>query len=136
VFFAGSFNSGQGGDNECGNWNAFRAMVQGAGPFSVVKIAGSNHPQGVTCNGAAANTICQALGNGQTVLGVACDGRTWNVGTCGAGIEINAQGNGVCQCTNPGYTSRPCINNGNPNWGGVNTNTCNGPTQTIEVTCG
>ncbi|KIG12027.1 hypothetical protein DB30_02112 [Enhygromyxa salina] len=83
-----------------------------------------NHPQGVRCNGAAANTSCQALCNGQTVLNVACHRRTWNVGNRGAGIEINAQGNGVCACSNPGYTARPC------------TNTCNGPTQTIEVTCG
>jgi len=90
----------------------------------------------VTCNGAAADTICTALGNGQPVANVACDGRTWNVGSCGSGTEINAQGAVVCQCTNPGYTVRPCINPNNPNWGGVNTATCNGPTQTIQVLCG
>ena len=30
---------------------------------------------------------------------------------------------------------RPCIGAGNPNWGGMNTATCNGPTQTLEVIC-
>ena len=104
------------------------------GPYSAVVIKGSNDPVGVTCNGAAANTLCQALGNAQTVTNVACDGRTWNVGNCGNGPEINAQGNVVCQCTNPGYTVRPCINNSN--WGGINTTTCNGPTQTMQVICG
>ena len=34
----------------------------------------------------------------------------------------------------PGYVVRPC--HPGANWGGVNTETCNPPTQTIEVVCG
>ena len=111
-------------------------MSQAINNFSTVVIYGSNNPQGVQCVGAAANTICQALGDGVAVNNVMCNGRTWNVGSCGSGIELNAQGNISCQCTNPGYVVRPCIGAYNPNWGGVNTNTCSGPTQTIEVICG
>ena len=136
VHWIGMFNMGQGGDAHCASWNAFRVMTQAINNFSTVVIYGSNHPQGVTCNGAAANQICQALGDGQPVNGVMCNGRSWSVGQCGSGIELNAQGGGVCSCANPGYTVRPCINMGNPNWGGVNSNTCNGPTQTMEVICG
>jgi hypothetical protein len=108
-------------------------MTQQIQVFSTVAIYGSNHPQGVTCVGAAANTICQALGDGQAA-NVMCNGRTWTVGICGSGIELAA--NAICQCSTPGYSVRPCIGQANPNWGGVNTNTCSGPSQTIEVICG
>jgi hypothetical protein len=87
---------------------------------------------GVECVGAAANQICQALHDGQATS-VACGGKTWRTGNCGNGMELTTTSN-ICSCDN-GYTIRPCIGNGNPNWGGVNTATCNGPTQTIEVVC-
>ncbi|KIG17463.1 Microbial collagenase, secreted [Enhygromyxa salina] len=135
IFWMGSFNQGVDGQMACASWNTFRTDLQAFNNFTRVAIWGSNDPMGVECNGAAANTICQALASGQAMTNIACDGRTWNVGTCGSGIELNAQGNGVCQCTNPGYIARPCIGGGNPNWGGVNTATCSGPTQTIEVVC-
>jgi cysteine-rich repeat protein len=136
VIWFGSFIGNQDGQSYCDEWATFRTQLQLVNVFTHVEITGSNHPQGVTCDGAAANTICQALGDGLVANNVMCNGRTWNVGTCGAGSELNAQGNGVCQCTNPGYTARPCIGQGNPNWGGVNTATCNGPTQTIQIICG
>jgi cysteine-rich repeat protein len=136
LHWSAMFNMGQDGQAGCVTWNSFRTMSQMINNFSTVAIYGSNNMQGVQCNGAPANQICQALGDGIAVNNVMCNGRTWNVGTCGSGIELNAQGNGVCQCTNPGYVVRPCIGQANPNWGGVNTNTCNGPTQTIEVICG
>jgi cysteine-rich repeat protein len=135
VIWNGSFIQNQDGQSQCGSWNTFRQQLQLVQVFSHVEITGSNHPQGVTCDGAAANTICQALGDGVAVNNVACNGRNWSVGNCGAGIELTASG-GVCACTNPGYIARPCIGANNPNWGGVNTNTCSGPTQTIQVICG
>jgi hypothetical protein len=64
-----------------------------------------------------------------------CDGRSWQVGECGSGttpsIEISANGD-LCFC-NIGYVARPCI--GNENWGGAGTDTCYGPTQTLNVKC-
>ena len=83
--------------------------------------------------GMQANQICQALGTGQATS-VACNGRTWVVGSCGSGIELGTSQ--LCFCSTPGYTIRPCIGVNNPNWGGVNSNTCSGPSQTIEVICG
>ena len=135
VFYTGDFTQGQASQQQCADWQTFQAQLQQAGNFSFIQISGTNNPQGVSCNGAAANTICQAIANSQTVANIACDGRTWNVGPCGNGTELNAQGNGDCVCdNNPSYTLRPCINN--LNWGGVNTLTCNAPSQTMEVICG
>ena len=135
VFYTGDFTQGQASQQQCADWQTFQAQLQQAGNFSFIQISGTNNQQGVSCNGAAANTICQAIANSQTVANIACDGRTWNVGPCGNGTELNAQGNGDCVCdNNPSYTLRPCINN--LNWGGVNTLTCNAPSQTMEVICG
>jgi cysteine-rich repeat protein len=135
IFFYGSFNQNSDGQLYCADWNTFRMALQGFDNFTRVALWGSNDPMGVQCLGAPADVLCQALATGQTVTNIACDGRTWNVGNCGSGIELNAQGASVCTCTNPGYIARPCIGQGNSNWGGVNSNTCGGPTQTIEVVC-
>ena len=51
--------------------------------------------------------------------------------TCGGGIEFNATGS-TCNCDDPGYIVRPQIEN--DNWGGINTDTCLAPTQTMTVT--
>jgi cysteine-rich repeat protein len=134
LHWSGMFTQHQDGQAHCASWNAFRVMTQQVQVFSTVALYGSNHPQGVSCIGAAANTICQALGDG-LAANVMCNGRMWTVGMCGLGIELSA--NAVCQCTNgSGYTARPCIGQGNFSWGGVNSNTCSGPSQTIEVICG
>jgi PKD repeat protein len=67
-------------------------------------------------------------------------GNIWSIsGTCGAGIEISVKPTaGVCACDNSTAigTLRPCINTGNPNWGGVGTATCSGPTQDITLEFG
>ncbi|MFH1438057.1 MAG: hypothetical protein ABIJ56_20280 [Pseudomonadota bacterium] len=114
---------------QCTNWNSFRASLTGA--YSSVTIKGTYDTVGVTCTGATANTICQTLrvGGGGSW---SCGGRTWQTGTCG-GIELSAAGS-ICSCPNPDYLVRPCI--GNENWGGANTATCAGPTQTLTVVCG
>jgi hypothetical protein len=64
---------------------------------------------------------------------------TWNVGPIGDGVELNARlntssvtGIGKCDTGADAYTARPELDSGD--WGGVNTNTCNGPSQTITVT--
>ncbi len=77
--------------------------------------------------------ICSNLKSG-TAMSIVCDGRTWRIGSCNGGIAINANGS-LCNCPDPGYTVRPCQGNNNPNWGGINTATCGGPSQTLEVSC-
>jgi hypothetical protein len=66
-----------------------------------------------------------------------CNGRVWTVGNCGGRPEISADGS-TCVC-DFGYVARPCVGTqfgfDNPNWGGVNTSTCFGPSQNITVVC-
>jgi len=60
-----------------------------------------------------------------------CDGLTWQVGNCGDGPELVVDGS-ACNC-NAGWSVRPMIGLGNSNWGGVSSNTCNGPNQRMTV---
>lgn len=131
VVYNGNFTQNQWNQQQCTDWNTWRGLLVGS--YTSITIKGTQDPTGVSCTGAAANTLCQALRNNTAVNVGNCDGHVWATGSCGAGIELTATGT-ICQC-NSGYTSRPCIGNGNPNWGGVNTTTCNAPTQTITVVC-
>ncbi len=128
VTYSESFTSGQTPNSQCTNWKTFQASLTGS--YSSITISGSNDMVGSTCTGAAADQLCKALHNNMTTS-VSCNAKTWATGTCGGGLEVTSTGS-ICNC-NSGYTSRPCI--GNSNWGGVNTSTCGGPTQTIIVTC-
>ena len=129
VTFSGVFTQSMSSPNQCVDWATFRSQL--TGNYSQITIKGSNDPNGVVCQGAAANQLCQALHNNQATS-VACGGRTWATGMCGNGIELNAVGP-ICNCQPNAYVIRPCI--GNENWGGVNTNSCSAPTQTITVIC-
>ncbi|MGB1277790.1 MAG: DUF4215 domain-containing protein, partial [Nannocystaceae bacterium] len=132
VSLAMSCTQGQDCQNQCNSWNSYRSSLTN-GTYTSITLRGSNDMVGQTCSvPASANTICNNLATG-TATNIPCDGRTWRIGNCGAGIEINANGN-MCSC-GPGWTVRPCINVGNQNWGGMNSQTCNGPTQTLEVLC-
>ncbi len=114
---------------QCTKWTSYRSGL--TGNYNTVTISGLNGQSAMTCSGAGANTLCHALNTGSSVT-VACNNRNWYVGTCGNDVEIST-GTGLCLCDNPGYAIRPCI--GNDNWGGVNTATCAGPSQTIVVNC-
>ncbi len=132
--FTANFTANMDGQASCAPWNTYRMAL--TGNYSSVNIKGTFDNVGFTCTNSGANEpnqIATNLRNG-TAFSIVCGAHTWNVGTCGAGIELTASGPGVCQCQTPGYTMRPCINVGNANWGGANTATCTGPTQTITVT--
>jgi len=116
---------------QCTAWNSWRAGLTGT--YTSVTLSGSNDTTGRTCTGTAANTLCQALHNG-TAATVTCGGFTWNVDFCsGMTWELTAD-NAACNCTSPGYNIRPCINT-NGDWGGINTQTCAAPSQSLTVTC-
>lgn len=122
-------------DPVCTAWHTFQTALTGT--YTSVTISGSNDTTGVTCTGASANSICQALHNNTTVTSVACGGRNWNVGNCstsGYESELSADGD-TCACDSAAtsYIARPCI--GNNNWGGIKGATCSPATQTITVTC-
>jgi hypothetical protein len=126
-FFEGATPFGQ-----CDQWNVFLGQV-GGGQFNSVTLSGTFNTAGLTCNDpVAATQICQSMHDGG-FASVFCNGRVWNVGQCGFGTEVSADGS-TCVCAfGSGNVARPCI--GNSNWGGVNTTTCFGPTQNITVTC-
>lgn len=90
----------------------------------------------------AATDIAQALNTkalAEPVSSFNCDGQTWNVGTCGVEIELNAGSTTrVCSC-DQAASVRPNLWPNNANWGGVGSDfggsggTCRAPTQTLEV---
>ncbi|HSQ67678.1 MAG TPA: hypothetical protein VLM85_30920 [Polyangiaceae bacterium] len=131
ITFSQSFTQNVTATTQCTAWNTFRSTLTGT--YSSITLSGSNDPTGRTCTGATANTLCQALHNNTPVSAVSCGGYTWATGTCGGGIELSADGT-ICVCSTPGYCTRPCINT-NANWGGIATDTCSAPTQTVTVTC-
>jgi len=115
----------------CSHWNDFRANQLTAGTYSSISMNGTFDSIGVTCSiPSAATQICNALHNG-TPATVFCDGHTWFVGDC-SGVEISVDF-GVCFCTSS-PTVRPCTFFGG-DWGGIGTQTCFAPSQTLNVTC-
>lgn len=131
VVFTAAFTQSQIATAQCPVWTAFRAKLTGT--YSSITISGSSDPVGRTCTGVSANTLCQALRTGSPVSALSCNGNTWYVDTCAGGLEIAADG-AACSCKTPGYAVRPCLSS-NGDWGGVNTATCTGPSQTMTVTC-
>ena len=122
------------GTQQNSNWSSFKASLPTSGLTSI-RINGSRDMTGFSClSPALAQTIANNLRN-NTIATVFCDGRNWNTGTCGTGLELSVgAATGVCTCNNGNYTIRPQIATGsNPNWGGIAGNTCSGPTQTMTV---
>jgi hypothetical protein len=128
--FSDHFAAGSPPAATCTAWNNFRATLTGT--YSKITLRGSKDPAGVSCSGASANTLCQALRTGAAVTGLACDGNSWNVGACGGtAVSVNSS---VCSCPTAGaHIARPCI--ANPNWGGMGTATCGSPAQSMDVIC-
>ena len=120
----------------CTNWNDFRAGINPSTTYSSISVSGSANQTGLTCTGAAANALCQALRTGVATT-QACAGRTWIVDTC-AGIELVVDPVGASGCTcsaaNSGaFALRPCHTDGN--WGGVNGSICGSASQMLRVYC-
>lgn len=128
------------GSLQCTAWNTFLSQLTGT--YSSITLKGSSFPAGYTCTGSVADQLCKSLHTGFTnksaptyVNGVSCNGHLWYTSNCSVntpqiGLSVDVY---ACSCNNPGYVARPCI--GNDNWGGVGTNSCPPPTQTITVEC-
>ena len=123
------------------NWVNFRNSLTPSA-YDRVTISGTFDAVGRTLTDATiVPQIAAALKNA-TPGSFTAGGFTWNVGIgCGGSAfespptELNANSAGdtlTCRCPDPGYIVRPNI--GNSNWGGANTDTCNGPSQTLTVT--
>ncbi|HEX4420742.1 MAG TPA: hypothetical protein VH165_22660 [Kofleriaceae bacterium] len=118
--------------NQCNSWNDFLNNQVVDNSYSRVTMSGTFDLTGITCNDpASATQICQAIHQGNSAS-VSCGGHTWNVGQCG-GTELSID-IGTCFCSfGAEHTVRPCT--GFDDWGGVNTETCDGPSQTMTVAC-
>jgi hypothetical protein len=128
--FSYDFVQYQSSPGQCASWDAFRSQLSDAA-YDSITMSGTFDPIGVTCDvPSLATQICQAL-HDATSLSVTCNGRVWSVGGC-SGVELTTNDNGTCQCGS-GYTARPCYSDGV--WGGMGTETCNGPSQTMTVIC-
>jgi hypothetical protein len=136
--FTRTYNNGSDASAQCIDFNTWRATLTRTDYTRV------NFTNGTTTFVCSTAVIVQAMADYMRTSVVSSPIQSWtdgsNVwsisGTCGAGIEISVKPTaGICACdnaTNIG-TLRPCINTGNPNWGGIGTATCTGPTQTITL---
>ena len=121
---------------QCEAWKDFQNSINADQIYNRIRIYGSQDEIGRSCEGAGANTLCQALRQNIRVS-VPCDGRIWSTGRCfnrdhgEDRVQITTNGNN-CSCSDDAYTVRPCI--GNQNWGGLG-ETCDASTQTLSVEC-
>jgi gliding motility-associated-like protein len=139
IIFSEAFVENQ-ASTHCGEWQSFRSQLLTTLPYTKLTIKGSFDPVGVSVTDPAkVLQIADALRTGSSVS-IVDGGRTWLVGNCGydndgnPAIELSAAGS-MCQCPDPEYIVRPCIdvNSSNPNWGGAGTATCSGPSQELTV---
>ena len=138
VTFSQTFNNG--GNTTAAQstaWNTFAASLTGTyGKFTMSSEYGSV----TVTHGTYVNTIASCIKNYPT----ACSGSPFTISTgvivtiggCGGGVEVTVgPASSMCQCPSTGYyTIRAQI--GNSNWGGMNSATCGGATQTITVSFG
>lgn len=99
-------------------------------PYNLLTIRGTYNTVGITTSDPTViANIATALRTSGSYGPVTSNSYSWIVGACGPGRTLSASG-ATCSCS-AGYVVRPCI--GNRNWGGVNSNTCTGPSQTMTV---
>jgi hypothetical protein len=129
LIYSQAFTNGASSPAQGAVWASYIAGLPSSGVTSFI-IRGSNDPVGITCtNAGIAQSVANALRTNGSFSG-SSNGHTWYVGGCGGGPELSAD-YGICSCPSPSYCVRPMI--GNDNWGGINTATCFGPSQTMEV---
>src|SRR5438132_9688169 len=140
TIFSASFTGGQAASPQVvQQWKDFIQSLTPAG-YNTVTISGTFDSAGRTLTDATVvPQIAAAMQNG-TPGSWTAGGFTWNVGiSCGpsGAVELNANAAGdtsTCICSgSPAYVVRPDIGSNNPNWGGVNTVACSGPSQTMKV---
>jgi hypothetical protein len=133
-----SFTTNVAASTQCTHWQTFVAGLSG-NSYSGMRMQGTDDTTGITCNDSTVTTnMATALANG-TAYTATCNGHTWsNCNRYGDELWIDPPSQcSVSNCPTPGYLMRPCIavsSPGNVNWGGVNSATCSGPTQTMALT--
>ncbi|MBW2262730.1 MAG: hypothetical protein JRG91_12215, partial [Deltaproteobacteria bacterium] len=127
--YSESFTNGATATAQCTVWTSWVSTLDATGCSGIV-LTGTLDTTGITCTD---STVVQAIATALRTSATgtwSCGGRTWRTGPCGPGTELSAAGS-ICSCPTTDYIVRPCI--GNSNWGGINSRTCGGPTQTMTV---
>ncbi len=160
VSFSFDFAQGQAGITDvvgqaCPAWQSF--IVEAAGRTASISVSGSSGAARTCSDPARVAEILSAMNdaaNGPIVNGnsavIQCEGFNWSISNfCASSanggpgapqVEVKVSPDTdpipeACQCqsaTAGVYVVRPCI--GNQNWGGVGTEVCFAPSQTITVT--
>lgn len=129
LVYSQNFTSGVTPITQCTAWTNFVAQLTGSS-YTLLTMNGTFDPVGITVTDPTViANITLALRTSTAYGPVTSNGRSWEVGTCG-GPELSASGS-ICQCPSLSYVVRPCISNSN--YGGINSTTCSGPTQTMTV---
>ncbi|MGD2170764.1 MAG: MopE-related protein [Gammaproteobacteria bacterium] len=123
----------------CPIWQSFVADSGSSTTASELSVGGS---QGSTVTCSDPDLVKQILSNLDSTFegSLVCNGYYWVTGDCAGSRELtvapvsSGQPPSACNCSPAGsgvYTVRPCI--GNRNFGGVGTDTCAAPSQTISL---
>ncbi|MCB9232352.1 MAG: T9SS type A sorting domain-containing protein [Bacteroidia bacterium] len=139
ITYSESFTNGQGSPGiQCTNWNAFRAQLVPTNCYVSMTVTGTFDAVGLTCTDPSVTAQMAAALYNLTDLYASANGHIWSL--CGSRYsgEFWIDPPALCSGNNcPGpnaYILRPCIGGSNPNWGGVNTNTCGAPSQIMTLT--
>ena len=122
-------------------WNTFRSQLTGT--YTQFTFSSSTGASITVSDSTKVQTIANALRttntsgtSSTTVTSQTIGSNTWIVSYgCASSniVAVEISNNSTCNC-GVGYTLRPAI--GNTNWGGANSATCNGTTQTLSLTFG
>ena len=131
IVFSEIFTGGVASNAQCTVWTSFIAQLT-VRSYTMLKMSGTYDPVGITLTDPTiiAN-IALALRTTITYGPVTSNSRSWIVGSCGTPYGLSAQGSS-CTCLSNSYIVRPCIKH--QDYGGINSTTCSGPSQTMTVT--
>jgi len=113
---------------QCASWGYFIGRLRTS--YSSVKIS-SSLGGSYSCNNASiASALAVAIKTKTSYLSPPCNGNIWtSCSQCGSGYEIDVNA-AFCDACNT-IAIRPCWCN--HNWGGVDTQTCNPPSQVVSL---
>ena len=133
IMFTDTFYYGQTASSQCNAWNTFRSQLTPR-CYTKITIKGTNDMTGQSCSDLTiASNYANALNTLTDYMSPSCNGNVWELCFRYSG-EVWLNPPSLCSganCPNPGYILRPCISN--QNWGGVNTPTCNAPSQRMTI---
>ena len=117
-------------------WNNFRAKLLSTYSYLGMRISGTYNTTGLSHSDATvAKDYAAALRTLANYTSPSVGGNVWTLCNRYAG-EVWINPPSTCSgsnCPSPGYIIRPGIGTGNSNWGGINTATCGGSDQWMEL---